>query len=122
MGDEGRVPPLLSGVGGKLTESWLRHVLADGAKDRPYMLTRMPRFGEPNVGHLVAPLARLDAVAPVEVPVLGGSGRKARATVRFLVGSEALNCGSCHQFRENQAAGIQAIPEAYYTLNELAKE
>ncbi len=56
MGDEGRIPPLLTGVGGKLTEAWLRHVLADGAKDRPYMLTRMPKFGEGNVGHLVKPM------------------------------------------------------------------
>ncbi len=46
MGDEGRLPPPLDGVGAKLTPAWLKHIFADGAKDRPYMLTRMPRFGE----------------------------------------------------------------------------
>src|SRR5699024_7615802 len=45
MGDEGRIPPGLDGVGGKLTAAWLAQILAEGAKDRPYMLTRMPRFG-----------------------------------------------------------------------------
>ena len=64
MGDEGRIPPLLTGVGGKLTEAWLKHVLADGAKDRPYMLTRMPKFG------------REQRRPPHETP---GNGRRGRA-------------------------------------------
>ena len=109
MGDEGRIPPLLTGVGGKLTESWLEHVLADGAKDRPYMLTRMPRFGEANVGHLVKPLETVDAVEPVPVPHFDVPDRRVKATGRFIVGSQAFNCGSCHQFKEFQAAGIQAL-------------
>jgi cytochrome c2 len=58
MGDEGRLPPHLNGVGGKLTAAYLKKVLANGAYrvvvagrtqglgllvvvDRPYMLTRM---------------------------------------------------------------------------------
>ena len=109
MGDEGRIPPLLTGVGGKLTREWLSHVLADGAKDRPYMLTRMPRFGEANVGHLVQPLETVDAVAPVPVPHFDQPEKRIKATGRFLVGSQAFNCGSCHQFQEFQAAGIQAL-------------
>jgi mono/diheme cytochrome c family protein len=109
MGDEGRVPPLLTGVGGKLTEAWLKHVLADGAKDRPYMLTRMPKFGEGNVGHLVKALEALDVVEAVPVPHLDVPEKRVKATGRFLVGSQAFNCGSCHQFQEYQAAGIQAL-------------
>ncbi|HEX3871468.1 MAG TPA: c-type cytochrome, partial [Pirellulales bacterium] len=35
MGDEGRVPPPLSGVGGKLTMSWMRSTVDKGAKSRP---------------------------------------------------------------------------------------
>jgi mono/diheme cytochrome c family protein len=109
MGDEGRIPPLLTGVGAKLTESWLKHVLADGAKDRPYMLTRMPKFGEANVGHLVQPLETVDVVEPVPVPHFDVPEKRIKATGRFLVGSQAFNCGSCHQFKEFQAAGIQAL-------------
>ncbi len=110
MGDEGRIPPLLTGVGGKLTETWLRNVLANGAKDRPYMKTRMPRFGEANVGHLVGTLARVDALEAVPVPDFAGlAERRIKANGRFLVGGQAFNCGSCHTFRDIQAAGIQAI-------------
>ena len=109
MGDEGRIPPLLTGVGGKLTSSWLAHVLADGAKDRPYMRTRMPKFGASNVGHLARPLEALDAVAPVPVPHFDLAEKRVKATGRYLVGSQAFNCGSCHQFQEFQAAGIQAL-------------
>jgi mono/diheme cytochrome c family protein len=109
MGEEGRIPPLLTGVGGKLTEAWLKHVLADGAKDRPYMLTKMPKFGEANVGHLVAPMGLIDAVEPVPVPHFDVSEKRVKATGRFIVGSQAFNCGSCHQFKENQASGIQAL-------------
>ena len=43
MGDEGRIPPALTGAGDKLNEEWIKTVLAEGAKDRPYMATRMPR-------------------------------------------------------------------------------
>ena len=109
MGDEGRIPPLLTGVGGKLTDTWLKHVLADGAKDRPYMLARMPKFGEGNVGHLARPLESVDAVGPVPVPHFDVPERRVKATGRFLAGSQAFNCGSCHQFKEFQAAGIQAL-------------
>jgi mono/diheme cytochrome c family protein len=109
MGDEGRIPPNLTGVGGKLTEAWLKHVLADAPKDRPYVLTRMPKFGEGNVGHLVQPLAKLDALEPVAVPGFDIPEKRVKATGRFLVGSQAFNCGSCHQFKEYQAAGIQAL-------------
>ena len=109
MGDEGRLPPLLTGVGAKLTETWLKHVLADGAKDRPYMLTRMPRFGQSNVGHLVKPLETVDTITPVPVPHFDVSEKRVKATGRFIVGSQAFNCGSCHQFKEYQAAGIQAL-------------
>src|SRR5205823_8001390 len=68
MGDEGRVPPPLDGVGAKLKPDYLRQILDKGADDRPYMHTNMPGFGQANVGHLAAAFAAIDnlsAVAPV---------------------------------------------------------
>ncbi|MCP4172269.1 MAG: c-type cytochrome, partial [Fuerstiella sp.] len=53
MGDEGRIPPHLDGIGDKLQKGWLQHVMNNGTKDRPYMATRMPKFGEKNVGQLI---------------------------------------------------------------------
>jgi len=58
MGDEGRVPPLLTGVGAKLNLEYLKQILDRGSHDRPYMHTRMPAFGLSNVGALVEALVR----------------------------------------------------------------
>ena len=57
MGDEGRVPPPLDGVGAKLNADYFKQILDKGAHDRPYMHTRMPGFGQANVGHLVEAFA-----------------------------------------------------------------
>ena len=54
LGDEGRLPPRLDGVGDKLRPEWLAKVLGDGAKVRPYLNTRMPKFGAANAESLVA--------------------------------------------------------------------
>ena len=59
-GDEGRVPPHLTDVGSKLQSNWLKQVFDNGAKDRPYMFTQMPRFGSQNVGHLIAAFGDAD--------------------------------------------------------------
>lgn len=44
LGDEGRLPPPLSGVGRKLTNRWLQQVLRGEGAVRPHMQIRMPRF------------------------------------------------------------------------------
>ncbi|MEE3369214.1 MAG: LamG-like jellyroll fold domain-containing protein [Planctomycetota bacterium] len=48
--DEGRVvrnerPPRLTGAGAKLTSSWLRAVLLEKQRNRPWLNLRMPHFG-----------------------------------------------------------------------------
>src|SRR5207253_9204994 len=66
LGDEGRLPPRLTGVGNKLTPAWMREVLTNGGKARPYMAVRMPQFGKLNVGRVHTLLAAMDG-APAEV-------------------------------------------------------
>ena len=61
LGDEGRLPPDLSAVGNKLRLSALREVLSEGTKIRPYMKTRMPKFGAEQVEDLVVHFAAADA-------------------------------------------------------------
>lgn len=71
MGDEGRVPPALDGAGDKLNEAWLKTILNEGAKDRPYMTTRMPKFGNAAADALVPRLIASDlqeSVAPIVMP------------------------------------------------------
>jgi mono/diheme cytochrome c family protein len=109
MGDEGRLPPTLTGVGAKLNPDYLRQVLADGAKDRPYMLTRMPRFGAAGTAALASALGRTDHVEPVSVADIDETPRRVKAQGRFLAGGQALGCIKCHTFKGVQAEGVQAI-------------
>ena len=46
LGDQGRIPPTLTGVGAKLKPEWMRDVLVNRRSIRPYMKTRMPQFGK----------------------------------------------------------------------------
>ncbi|HVC98058.1 MAG TPA: family 16 glycoside hydrolase [Pirellulales bacterium] len=115
MGDEGRLPPPLDGVGDKLEEGWLRHVLADGSKDRPYVLTRMPCFGHAAVARLADDFIALDRAIVHEGtndgPTQGPAEplHRVKATGRQLVGDKALACVKCHTFGSHRATGIQAI-------------
>ncbi len=115
MGDEGRLPPPLTGVGAKLNEAYLRHVVEAGSKDRPYMLTRMPRFGGAAAAPIVEAMAAVDRVDPVAEPAFDESARRVKSDGRFLVGGMALGCVKCHTFKGTQAEGIQAIDMAIMT-------
>lgn len=109
MGDEGRVPPPLDGVGAKLNPSYFRQVLDRGADDRPYMLARMPGFGAANVGHLVGAFEAIDhlpTVPPVKFAVLP---TQMKAAARQLVGGNAFGCIKCHTFAGHRAEGVQGI-------------
>jgi cytochrome c2 len=111
MGDEGRIPPALTGVGAKLNPQWLRTLLADGAKDRPYMFTRMPKFGVENVGELTAALERADAALIKQEPALNTdpSDKRYKAAGRRLVGAQGFSCIKCHTFADKRSTGIQAL-------------
>jgi len=109
MGDEGRLPPQLDGVGAKLAPGYLARVVAEGARDRPYMLTRMPRFGPTNTKGLAPALETLDSVEAVQPVVFHEPIRRVKSDGRYLTGSEALGCIKCHTFNGVEAEGIQAI-------------
>lgn len=110
MGDEGRIPPPLTGVGAKLNPSWLKSLLNEGAKDRPYMLTRMPKFGAENVDHLVAALGEVDSL-PEAAPeiTLSETERRVKVAGRVLVGRKGLSCIQCHTWGATRSTGIQAM-------------
>ena len=111
LGDEGRLPPLLTGVGAKLTESALRQVLRGDAAIRPYMSTRMPDFGEAHAKFLAPQLAAADARANVKpTPRDGNENKVGRNRYgRELVGTKGLNCITCHQLGGHKSLGIQAL-------------
>jgi cytochrome c553/cytochrome c551/c552 len=109
MGDEGRVPPPLNGVGAKLNADYLQRILDQGAHDRPYMHTRMPGFGSANIGYLAEAFASLDklpSVPSVEFPM---ALPKVKAIARHMCGDNSLGCIKCHTFAGNKAEGVQGI-------------
>lgn len=109
MGDEGRVPPPLNGVGDKLQDRWLQTVLDKGSRNRPYMLTRMPRFGTRNVGHLASAFIALDRHEEARPAEFEEPLHRVKSAGRQLVGNSGLACIKCHTFGDKQATGIQAI-------------
>jgi mono/diheme cytochrome c family protein len=109
MGDEGKHPPVLKSVGAKLAPEWLKTVLNQSANDRPYMLTRMPKFGQANLGQLVEELIAADKLKDVPQVTQSESERKVKAHGRFFAGEDALSCIKCHTFGKYPATGIQAL-------------
>jgi cytochrome c2 len=109
MGDEGRVPPPLDGVGAKLNTDYFKHILDQGAHDRPYLHTRMPGFGLANVGHLVETLAGVDQLKSFPEVRFKEPIKKIKATARHLVGAQAFGCVKCHTFAGHKAEGVQGI-------------
>ena len=110
MGDEGRLPPPLKGVGDKINEGWLKHVLRNGANDRDYMRTRMPRFNHGVVDDLAAAFVQLDQRTESPLAEFTDPEHRVKSTGRQLVGEKGLSCIKCHSFGEHKATGIQAIP------------
>ena len=108
LGDEGRIPPKLDGVGDKLQPAWLAKVLAEGASVRPYLNTRMPQFGAVPVGQLAELFVALDRhaqpIKPATDPrdVLVEAGRK-------LTGTDGLSCIGCHRFNKQPAHALQVL-------------
>lgn len=111
MGDEGRVPPLITGVGDKLRPDWLKHVLINSADDRKnYMVVKMPKFGGNNVGHLVEAFAAVDLkLDPLPVVVFPEPEYRVKADGRHLVGGQALSCIKCHDFGPHPSTGVRAV-------------
>ena len=106
LGDEGRIPPQLDGVGAKLHVPWMEEVIHDGARSRPYMKTRMPAF--PEEAKLLTSLfqeldsSQTDLVEPpfdVELVPIG----------RDLVGTGGLGCIQCHELAGYPSLGVPAV-------------
>lgn len=111
MGDEGRLPPLLTGVGDKLRPEFLKHILNNGGDDRKiYMLAKMPKFGGGNVNALAEQLTSLDLKNdPLPTREFPEPEYRTKAAGRHLVGGQALSCIKCHDFNEHPSTGIRAI-------------
>jgi mono/diheme cytochrome c family protein len=108
LGDEGRLPPNLDGVGDKLRPDRLAKVLAEGAGVRPYLNTRMPKFGAGNIGHLAEPLIALDRQATL-LPPVNDTRDIQREAGRKITGTDGLSCIACHRFNRQPAHTLQVV-------------
>jgi mono/diheme cytochrome c family protein len=109
MGEEGRVPPPLTGVGAKLNPDYMKQILDKGAHDRPYMHTRMPGFGVGNVGQLVEAFGAVDTLPKVPEIQFADSMQRVKSSARQLIGPQAFACTKCHTFNGQKAEGVQGI-------------
>ncbi|MFT5300282.1 MAG: putative heme-binding domain-containing protein [Mariniblastus sp.] len=108
LGDQGRIPPTLTGAGAKLNPKWMRDVLVNGRSIRPYMKTRMPQFGESNIGGLIELFQETDKLKPTEFAKFEDQ-KVMREMGLKLAGSKGLNCVACHTYQYKQADTMPAV-------------
>lgn len=107
LGDEGRVPPDLTGVGHRLRPAWLTSVLTGEHRARTYVRARMPRVGKDLAERLTTAFAAADAVPGDDVEAPFSAEAVARGLE--LVGIEGRNCATCHPFAGRRAIGPQGM-------------
>ena len=108
LGPSGRIPPTLTGAGAKLKPEWMRRVLGAGYSIRPYMSTRMPRFGSENVGHLTDLFQQVDQLPITQFTEFSDRSVMRQAGVA-LAGSDGLDCIVCHTFQQKPAQTMPGV-------------
>jgi len=109
LGDEGRLPPPLSGVGRKLKNAWTKKVLAGTGDVRPYMLARMPLFPAAQVESLPSLLGKVDRPskeAEADVFQTAGNSKALAEAGRALLDT---GCVQCHPTRGDSLEGVVGI-------------
>lgn len=110
LGNEARIPPPLTLVGGKLKPEWMNKVLYDGLAIRPYMKTRMPQFGRVALEGLPELLAKVDVVPEVELAKpTREEGPMVKNGGHLLLGVDGLNCIACHNYNGKEGPGFKGL-------------
>lgn len=115
LGDEGRLPPPLTGVERKLKPAWLKRVLGGTGNVRPYLQARMPRLTDAESKRFVAlfdAVNRAPAAALAPADASSSADWPAAADLRRVdVGREMLDAGcvQCHVFRGESLPGVVGI-------------
>lgn len=108
LGDQGRVPPPLTGVGAKLTPQWLAAVMLHGQRQRDYVDAAMPQYGEAQVGHLAELFGKVDVLEKAALPKVEQMV-ESKAAGYELVGATGLSCIACHTFNGQKSGEISAL-------------
>ena len=106
MGEEGRIPPHLAGVGAKLRPEAMDAIIYEGKLHiRPVLATRMPMWGKQAMGTLVDAFQKADTAPEMAAPQFSG---KSAIEGRQLIGVRGLGCVNCHGVVGVKSLGMPA--------------
>lgn len=111
LGDEGRLPPPLTGVEHKLQPDWLTRVLRGNGDIRPHLVARMPKYQGGTAKRLVDSFASVAAASPRSSTSMP-AGWPEKADPRQLDAGRQLvdtACVQCHRFRGESLPGVIGI-------------
>ncbi len=110
IGDEGRLPPALTGVGKRLTTAWINSVLNGKGNVRPHMTIRMPVFPASATKALPGLLAKADGAAdrPASPEAVFA---KADQKTLIEAGRQLMDtgCVQCHSFKGEALPGTVGV-------------
>ncbi len=100
-------PPKLTGVGHKMRTSWMKEVLTNAGRARPWMTLRMPQYGNANVGTLHEQLPLLDGAVTDDTVAAPKYTKEKIDTGRALAGKQGHGCISCHDISGQKGGGTR---------------
>jgi mono/diheme cytochrome c family protein len=100
-------PPKLTGVGHKMRTSWMKDVLLNAGRARPWMSLRMPQYGTANVGSLHEHLPLLDGAVTDDAVAKPTYTKEKLETGRALAGKQGHGCISCHDISGQRGGGTR---------------
>ncbi|QDV44657.1 Cytochrome c [Stieleria neptunia] len=107
LGDEGRLPPTLGGVGRKLTPKALASVFHPKTRPhRPFMTARMPAYSDDTADSMVRGFQAADRVDQQDAVDLLPPQQEMTDAGRDLVNT---GCVGCHAFRGESLPGVVGI-------------
>jgi mono/diheme cytochrome c family protein len=100
-------PPRLGGVGHKMRTSWMKEVLLNGGRARPWMNLRMPQYGNANVGQLHEQLPLLDGTTTDDSVGKAEFTKEKIETGKALTGKQGHGCIACHDISGQRGGGTR---------------
>ncbi|MFO1054468.1 MAG: c-type cytochrome [Planctomycetota bacterium] len=108
LGEEGKLPPDLSGAGRHLRSEWIRAVIDGSRRARPYLAVRMPAYDDATATRYTELFAAADEKAGDVEPVVDDA---TVAAGRALAGNSTggYACIACHRVAGQRSLGPQGM-------------
>lgn len=100
-------PPRLTGIGRKMRTSWMKEVLLNAGRARPWMTLRMPQYGDANVGKLHEHLPLLDGTTTDDAVGKAEFTKEKIETGKTLAGKQGHGCIACHDISGQRGGGTR---------------